>query len=152
MAETQAMPAAYPIRQGEPPLRAWLQPHRIALVIIALAVVAAMAATMRWDWLPHYSGALLLGLWRTVWMLAGSIVLGFLLAVPLGLVQVTGPWVLSAPARGFCTLIRGTLPAAEHRLVWDGGDAEGRPVATGLYYYRLSTGESTLNRSMVMLR
>ena len=108
MAETQVMSGAHPVSAREWPLRAWLQPHRIVLALIALALIAAMAMTMRWDWLSTYSGALLIGMWRTVWMLVGSVVFGFILAVPLGLVQVTGPWILSAPARGFCTLIRGT--------------------------------------------
>ena len=34
--------------------------------------------------------------------------LGFLLAIPIGLVQVTGPRWLSWPAYWFCTVIRGT--------------------------------------------
>jgi polar amino acid transport system permease protein len=37
-----------------------------------------------------------------------SVFFGFLLAVPIGLVQVTGPWPLAWIARGFCTIIRGT--------------------------------------------
>jgi polar amino acid transport system permease protein len=90
------------------PERSWFRPHRIVLILIALALFAAMALTMRWDWLPTYAPDLLLGLWRTVWLLAASVVLGFLLAVPLGLAQAAGPWYLSLPAQGFCTLIRGT--------------------------------------------
>ena len=43
---------------------------------------------MRWDWLPNYSGLALQGIWRTIWMLVVTSVLGFALAVPLGLVQV----------------------------------------------------------------
>jgi polar amino acid transport system permease protein len=35
-------------------------------------------------------------------------VLGFLLAIPIGLVQVTGPRWLASLARGFCTVMRGT--------------------------------------------
>jgi len=34
--------------------------------------------------------------------------LGFLLAVPLGLVQVTGPKPLAMLSQGFCTIVRGT--------------------------------------------
>jgi polar amino acid transport system permease protein len=41
-------------------------------------------------------------------MLASTSIIGFLLAVPIGLVQVTGPWPLKALARGFCTVVRGT--------------------------------------------
>jgi polar amino acid transport system permease protein len=108
MVETRAMPEIREVEQGEWRLSGWLQPHRILLILIALGLIVAMALTMRWDWLSTHSDALVLGLWRTLWLLVASCVLGFLLAVPLGLVQVTGPWVLSAPARAFCTLIRGT--------------------------------------------
>jgi polar amino acid transport system permease protein len=86
----------------------WLQPHRIVLTAIALAIVVCAAVFMRWDWLPNYAGLAVQGIWRTIWLLVVSVVLGFLLAVPLGLVQVTGPVWLSVPARTFCTIIRGT--------------------------------------------
>ena len=30
----------------------WLQPHRIVMIAIALALVVAAVLFMRWDWLP----------------------------------------------------------------------------------------------------
>ncbi len=63
---------------------------------------------MRWDWLPNYLGLAAAGLWRTIWILVVTSALGFLLAIPIGLVQVTGPAWLSWPAYWFCTVIRGT--------------------------------------------
>lgn len=87
---------------------AWLRPHRVVLVLIAAGLILLMVLSMRWDWLPRYAGQLCLGLWRTIWLLVASVALGFCFAVPLGLVQVTGPRLLAWPARGFCTLIRGT--------------------------------------------
>jgi polar amino acid transport system permease protein len=63
---------------------------------------------MSWDWLPEYSGLLLQGLWLTIFLLVTSCVFGMLLAIPIGLVQVTGPWPLAWLAKGFCTVIRGT--------------------------------------------
>lgn len=86
----------------------WLQPHRIVLILIALAIVLAAAFFMRWDWLPNYLGLAAQGLWRTIWLLVVTCVLGLALAIPLGLVQVTGPWFLRIPAKAFCTVIRGT--------------------------------------------
>lgn len=50
------------------------------------------------------------------------------------------------------TLLDGTLSAGLHQAAWDGADANGHRVASGLYYYRLSTVEGTVRRSMVMLR
>lgn len=86
----------------------WFAPHRVILILVGVAIVAAIISQMRWDWLPNYGDKILLGLWRTVWLLVVSIAIGFLLAVPLGLVQVTGPRPLRWLANGFCTLIRGT--------------------------------------------
>lgn len=89
-------------------LRSWLKPHRIALVLIALAIVAAIVFRLRWDWLPQYGWLLVQGLWRTIWLLFVTCALGFLFAVPLGLAQASGPPWLRWPAYAFCTVIRGT--------------------------------------------
>lgn len=83
-------------------------PHRIFIGLITIALLLLIIFTMRWEWLPRYADKIALGLWRTIWLLIASVVLGFLLAVPLGLVQLTGPKPLSVLARGFCTVIRGT--------------------------------------------
>ncbi len=89
-------------------MKALLQPHRIVLLGIAVALVVWCVVSMRWDWIPQYLPLIAQGIWRTIWILAVTIVLGFVLAVPLGLAQAAGPWVLAAPARAFCTVIRGT--------------------------------------------
>ncbi|MGI6856328.1 ABC transporter permease [Mesorhizobium sp. 1B3] len=86
----------------------WLQPHRIVLIVIAGAAVIAAALYMRWDWLPQYYDLALIGIWRTIWLLVVTSVLGFALAIPLGFAQAAGPVWLAAPARAFCTVIRGT--------------------------------------------
>lgn len=91
-----------------PPLRAWLKPHRVMLILIALGLVVWAAFAMRWDWIPRYAPLAVEGIWRTIWILVVTCVLGFMLAVPLGLAQAAGPWYLAAPARAFCTIIRGT--------------------------------------------
>jgi polar amino acid transport system permease protein len=63
---------------------------------------------MVWDWLPRYAEALVSGLWQTILLLVLSVFFGFLLAVPLGLVQVTGPKPLKFLANLYCRFIRGT--------------------------------------------
>ncbi|MGA0561404.1 ABC transporter permease subunit [Ancylobacter sp. VNQ12] len=75
---------------------------------IAAGLVLCAAWFLRWDWLPQYAGAIAWGVGVTLLMLASTSILGFFLAVPIGLVQVTGPWPLKALANGFCTIIRGT--------------------------------------------
>lgn len=86
----------------------WLQPHRIVLLLVAATIVIASIYFLRWDWLPKYLPLALQGIWRTIWLLVVTATLGFLLAIPLGFVQVTGPAILSIPAKAFCTVIRGT--------------------------------------------
>jgi polar amino acid transport system permease protein len=89
-------------------MTAFWQPHRIVMALIAAGIVILCAVTMRWDWLPRYLPLIAEGIWRTIWLLVVTMVLGSFLAIPLGLAQAAGPWYLSAPARAFCTVIRGT--------------------------------------------
>jgi polar amino acid transport system permease protein len=89
-------------------MTSWLKPHRIVLLLIAVGLIAFVAASMRWYWLPNYYGALLAGIWKTLLILVATSLLGFLLAVPIGLVQVTGPRPLARLCQWFCTIIRGT--------------------------------------------
>lgn len=63
---------------------------------------------MNWTWLPEYFPLLMQGLWLTIQLLVLSMVFGMILAVPVGLVQVTGPKWLAAIAKAYCTVMRGT--------------------------------------------
>ncbi|HQY72117.1 MAG TPA: ABC transporter permease [Aestuariivirga sp.] len=63
---------------------------------------------MNWTWFPEYLPLLFQGVWLTIQLLVLSMVFGLTLAVPVGLVQVTGPKWLARIARGYCTLMRGT--------------------------------------------
>lgn len=103
MSEVTGIPA-----YQAPKARSLLEPHRIFLMAVFAIILFSMAWFMRWDWLPRYQTRLLWGIWETIVMLFTTAFFGFLLAVPLGLVQVTGPRPLAWLARGFCTLIRGT--------------------------------------------
>ena len=84
------------------------KPRRIMLMAIAAILVFCIVWFMRWDWMPKYSGRLAYGVGVTLLMLFSTATLGFVLAVPIGLVQVTGPWPLKVLARIFCNIIRGT--------------------------------------------
>ena len=89
-------------------VKALMQPHRIVMMLLFAALVIWCAFSLRWDWIPKYAPLALQGLWTTIWLLVVTTVLGFLMAVPLGLAQAVGPWYLAMPARVFCTIIRGT--------------------------------------------
>jgi polar amino acid transport system permease protein len=85
-----------------------LQPHRVVMAALAVALVLWCGFAMRWDWLPKYLPLAAQGIWRTLWLLVASAGLGFVLAIGLGFAQAAGPRLLAAPARAFCTVIRGT--------------------------------------------
>jgi polar amino acid transport system permease protein len=63
---------------------------------------------MNWTWFVEYLPLLGKGLWLTIQLLVLSMVFGLILAVPVGLVQVTGPRWLGAIAKAYCTVMRGT--------------------------------------------
>ncbi len=47
---------------------------------------------------------------------------------------------------------QGPLRTGYHRLHWGGRDGEGRPLASGVYLFRLVTGETVLTRRLTLLR
>ncbi len=50
------------------------------------------------------------------------------------------------------TLQQGNVAAGWHELVWDGRDAFGRVMATGLYVYRLEAQGKALTKTMVLVK
>jgi len=49
-------------------------------------------------------------------------------------------------------LLNTTLPAGEHHVTWDGRDASGAPVASGVYFYRVNAGDYYSTRKMVLMK
>ncbi len=49
-------------------------------------------------------------------------------------------------------LFDGSAPPGMTRIEWDGRDAGGRGVATGIYFYRLKAGETTLTKKMALVK
>ena len=65
-------------------------------------------------------------------------------SVRLELFSVTGQRV--------AILHQGPQQAGYHRLRWEAQDDEGRPLASGIYFYRLETTNGILTRKLTLLR
>ena len=50
------------------------------------------------------------------------------------------------------TLIDGLRPAGHHIVQWNGRSEQGQPVASGLYFYRLTTDEFVEQKKMTLLK
>ncbi len=50
------------------------------------------------------------------------------------------------------TLVSEQVPAGEHVIAWDGRDDRGNTVASGVYLYKLSTGNAFETRRMVLVK
>jgi len=48
------------------------------------------------------------------------------------------------------SVFEGRLAAGRHSAYWDGTDASGKPVVSGVYFYRLETAQSFQTRKMVV--
>ncbi len=91
-------------------MQAFLKPHRLAMIAVAVVLLVLAAIYGRWEWLanPKYQLAIVKGIWLSIWLTVVTMAVGMVLAVPIGLAQAVGPWYLAWPARAFCTVVRGT--------------------------------------------
>ncbi|MBU1701562.1 MAG: S8 family serine peptidase [Candidatus Eisenbacteria bacterium] len=62
-----------------------------------------------------------------------------------------GLYVYDAAGRLVRTLASGPMPAGSKNILWDGEDASGRRVSSGVYFYRIQVADQTVTRSMVRL-
>ena len=60
--------------------------------------------------------------------------------------------VFALSGQQVAVLQQGPQPAGYHRLRWDGRDAAGRPLASGVYLYRLVTDQGVFTRKLTLLR
>ncbi len=50
------------------------------------------------------------------------------------------------------TLLDDSLPPGEHKVVWDGRDADGVVAPSGVYFYKLTTEENVETRKMLLVK
>ena len=60
--------------------------------------------------------------------------------------------VFALTGQRVAVLNQGQQKAGHYRLHWDGRDSDGRPLASGIYLYRLVTAEGILTRKLTLLR
>jgi hypothetical protein len=60
--------------------------------------------------------------------------------------------VFDVSGRRVRTLLDKAMPAGGHAVTWDGRDDAAQPVATGVYFYRLTSGEKSEMKRMSRLR
>jgi hypothetical protein len=71
-------------------------------------------------------------------------------AIPRG--RSVSMTVCDVAGRRVRTLVDERKPGGSFRVVWDGTDESGRPVASGVYFCRLAAGEIVESRKLVLLK
>jgi len=60
--------------------------------------------------------------------------------------------VYDVQGREIAVPAEGAFAAGNHAVCWDGRDRAGRPVSSGVYLYRLTTGGVSEARKMLLVR
>ncbi len=60
--------------------------------------------------------------------------------------------VFNSAGQKVATLVDGERPAGRHSIKWDGTDDSGIRVSSGIYLYRLSAGNNSESRKMLLLK
>jgi hypothetical protein len=60
--------------------------------------------------------------------------------------------VFNAKGQKIRSLAKGEYPSGKNTLIWDGKDDQGQALASGIYFYRLSTEKQSLTKKMLMLK
>ncbi len=60
--------------------------------------------------------------------------------------------IFDASGRRVATLVEGPQTAGNHEVVWSGRSDDGQPMASGVYFYRLQSGDVEQTRKMLLLK
>jgi hypothetical protein len=60
--------------------------------------------------------------------------------------------IFDATGRAIRTLVDDRVPPGVHQVVWDGRDDAGTPVASGVYFYRVASGDFVSSRKLMLIR
>jgi hypothetical protein len=73
-------------------------------------------------------------------------------AVPAGGTRPYSLRIYDAKGRLVSNLAAGEIGPGQHTVVWNGADARGRTVGSGVYHYRLAVGDDELSDNMVLVK
>jgi hypothetical protein len=60
--------------------------------------------------------------------------------------------VVDVGGRLVCVLVDSSLPSGVHEVVWSGQGRDGQIMGSGVYFYRLRTGDQIITRRLVMVK
>ncbi|MCK5380087.1 MAG: T9SS type A sorting domain-containing protein, partial [Candidatus Latescibacteria bacterium] len=60
--------------------------------------------------------------------------------------------IYNTMGQSVCTLLDALQPVGYHQFLWDGRNSQGRLVSGGVYFYRLTAGEFTETKRMLLLK
>jgi len=60
--------------------------------------------------------------------------------------------IFDVKGRRVIALVQGAMPAGRTEIQWNGRDAAGRAVSSGIYFYRLRSGSNVQTKKMVLLK
>jgi len=66
--------------------------------------------------------------------------------------QVVELSIIALDGSRVATLVRESLPAGDHQVVWDGRNDQGVQVASGTYFYRIKAGEHSATSRMMLVK
>jgi flagellar hook assembly protein FlgD len=60
--------------------------------------------------------------------------------------------ILNASGRRVCSLLQDARSSGEMRVAWDGRDARGRELPSGVYFARLGAGGRTVMEKVILMK
>ena len=72
--------------------------------------------------------------------------------VPRGLTRPVELDIVNLAGQHLALLVEATLPPGRHSRIWAALDGQGRPLASGVYFYRLRLGDQERIRPLLLLR
>lgn len=60
--------------------------------------------------------------------------------------------IYDVAGRRIANLVDAVQGPGDHRIGWDGKDGNGVPVTSGIYFYRITAGETRISKKMILVR